>query len=392
VTPLSDELRRALSAFATGVTVVTTRGTAGDYGMTVNSFTSVSLDPPLILVCVAQDSPGRAAIAANGVFAVNVLAVGQEPLSRRFAKRARPRGTDAFAGVAHAMKRTGSPIVEGAAAYLDCRLVTTHDAGDHVIFVGEVLEYRKTGNLSPLLFHGGRYHTLPDRVSPAAAGRSPTRMAPYAGSFASAEEAIAEIRAGHMVVVWDGEGRQNEGDLTLAADRVTPGAINFMAREGRGLISLALSHERCNRLALRPMSACNESPFGTSFMVTIEAREGVTTGISAADRARTIRVASDSESDPSDVVRPGHVLPLRARPGGVLERPGHTEAAVDLPRLGGLAPAGVVCQIMNDDGTMARVPDLVRFCARHRLKLVSMEELIAHRLRTEAAPELTRAA
>jgi 3,4-dihydroxy-2-butanone 4-phosphate synthase len=383
VTALSprDELRRALGVFATGVTVVTTRGAAGDYGMTVNSFTSVSLDPPLILVCVGQDSPGRTAIAANGVFAVNVLSAAQEGLSRRFAGRDRARGTENFAGIDHGLARTGSPVLTGAVAHLDCRVVTTHDAGDHVIFVGEVLEFRRDASLPPLLFHGGRYHAL-------TGARAPDQGA----AFASAEQAIAEIRAGRMVVVWDGENRQNEGDLTLAADSVSSGAINFMAREGRGLVSLALSSELCDRLALPPMSGRNESRFRTAFTVSIEAREGVATGISAADRARTIRVACDPGSDGSGLVRPGHVFPLRARPGGLLERRGHTEAAVELARLAGRAPAGVVCQVMNDDGTMARVPDLIGFCARHRLKMVSVAALIAHRSRAEIGHEHASAA
>jgi 3,4-dihydroxy 2-butanone 4-phosphate synthase/GTP cyclohydrolase II len=197
--------------------------------------------------------------------------------------------------------------------------------------------------------------------------------------FASIDEAIEEIRAGRMVVVCDDEDRENEGDLTLAAQFATPEAINFMAKEGRGLICLALPPERCDELRLDLMAAKNESPFETAFTVSIEAREGVTTGISAADRARTVQVAIDPSSAPRDLVQPGHVFPLKAKPGGVLERTGQTEAAVDLARLAGLNPAGVICEIMNDDGTMARVPDLVGYCERHGLKMITVADLIAYR-------------
>jgi 3,4-dihydroxy 2-butanone 4-phosphate synthase / GTP cyclohydrolase II len=197
--------------------------------------------------------------------------------------------------------------------------------------------------------------------------------------FDSVAEAIEEIRAGRMVVVCDDEDRENEGDLTLAAQFATPEAINFMAKEGRGLICLALPPERCDELGLDLMAAKNESPFETAFTVSIEAREGVTTGISAADRARTVQVAIDPRSAPRDLVQPGHIFPLKAKPGGVLERTGQTEAAVDLARLAGLNPAGVICEIMNDDGTMARVPDLRRYCARHGLKMITVADLIAYR-------------
>jgi len=197
--------------------------------------------------------------------------------------------------------------------------------------------------------------------------------------FATIEEAIEDIRAGRMVVVCDDEDRENEGDLTMAAQFATPDAINFMAKEGRGLICLALTPERCDELGLDLMAAKNESPFETAFTVSVEAREGVTTGISAADRAHTIQVAIDPDSAPRDLVQPGHVFPLKAKSGGVLERTGQTEAAVDLARLAGLNPAGVICEIMNDDGTMARVPDLVGYCERHELKMVTVADLIAYR-------------
>jgi len=197
--------------------------------------------------------------------------------------------------------------------------------------------------------------------------------------FATIEEALDDIRAGRMVVVVDDEDRENEGDLTMAAQFVTPEAVNFMAKEGRGLICLALTGERCDELGLDLMAAKNESPFETAFTVSVEAREGVTTGISAADRAHTIQVAIDPESAPRDLVQPGHVFPLKAKEGGVLERTGQTEAAVDLARLAALNPAGVICEIMNDDGTMARVPDLAAFCVRHGLKMVTVADLIAYR-------------
>jgi 3,4-dihydroxy 2-butanone 4-phosphate synthase/GTP cyclohydrolase II len=197
--------------------------------------------------------------------------------------------------------------------------------------------------------------------------------------FATIEEAIEDIRRGRMVVVVDDENRENEGDLTIAAQFVTPEAINFMTKEGRGLICLALTPERCDQLGLDLMAAKNESAFETAFTVSIEAREGVTTGISAHDRARTIQVAIDPSSSPRDLVQPGHVFPLKARTGGVLERVGQTEAAVDLARLAGLNPAGVICEIMNDDGSMARVPDLERYCERHALKMVTVADLVAYR-------------
>ena len=206
-------------------------------------------------------------------------------------------------------------------------------------------------------------------------------------SFATIDEAIEDIRAGRMVVVCDDEDRENEGDLTMAAQFVTPEAINFMAKEGRGLICLALTPQRCDELGLDLMAAKNESPFETPFTVSIEARDGVTTGISAADRARTIQVAIDPESAPRDLVQPGHVFPLKSKPGGVLERTGQTEAAVDLARLAGLNPAGVICEVMNDDGTMARVPDLERYCARHGLKMITVADLIAYRRRHDKLVE-----
>jgi 3,4-dihydroxy 2-butanone 4-phosphate synthase/GTP cyclohydrolase II len=205
--------------------------------------------------------------------------------------------------------------------------------------------------------------------------------------FATVDEAIEEIRAGRMVVVVDDEDRENEGDLTIAAQFATPEAINFMATHGRGLICVCLTEERCDELELKMMTDQNEAPFGTAFTVSVEAREGVTTGISAHDRSRTIQVAIDPTKGPRDLVQPGHVFPLRARPGGVLQRSGQTEAAVDLARLAGLVPAGVVCEIMNEDGTMARVPDLVEFCRRHDMRLLSVADLIEYRRRTEKLVE-----
>ena len=201
--------------------------------------------------------------------------------------------------------------------------------------------------------------------------------------FCSIEEAIAEIQAGRMVVVVDSPDRENEGDLCLAADFVTAEAVNFMATHGRGLICLTLTPERCDELGLRLMVAHNQTPYETAFTVSIEAREGIDTGISARDRAETIRVAIDPTCGPRDIIQPGHVFPLRARPGGVLERTGQTEGSVDLARLAGCTPAGVICEVMNEDGTMARVPDLQRFCAKHGLKMCSVSDLIAYRRRTE---------
>jgi 3,4-dihydroxy 2-butanone 4-phosphate synthase / GTP cyclohydrolase II len=205
--------------------------------------------------------------------------------------------------------------------------------------------------------------------------------------YATIEEALEDIREGRMVVVCDDPARENEGDLTMAAQFVTPDAINFMAKEGRGLICLALSPARCDELGLDLMAAKNESAFSTAFTVSIEARSGVSTGISAADRARTIQVAIDPETSPRELVQPGHVFPLKAKAGGVLERVGQTEAAVDLARLAGLNPAGVICEIMNDDGTMARVPDLGPYCERHGLKMITVADLVAYRRRHEKLVE-----
>jgi 3,4-dihydroxy 2-butanone 4-phosphate synthase / GTP cyclohydrolase II len=197
--------------------------------------------------------------------------------------------------------------------------------------------------------------------------------------FSSIEEAIEDIRDGKMVIVCDAEDRENEGDLTMAAQFATPEAINFMATHGRGLICLALTGERCDELGLDLMAAKNESPFQTAFTVSVEAREGITTGISAHDRAHTIQVAIDPNTRPQDLVQPGHIFPLKAKDGGVLERTGQTEAAVDLARLAGLNPSGVICEVMNDDGTMARVPDLELYCQKHGLKMVTVADLIAYR-------------
>jgi 3,4-dihydroxy 2-butanone 4-phosphate synthase/GTP cyclohydrolase II len=199
----------------------------------------------------------------------------------------------------------------------------------------------------------------------------------------SIEEAIQEIREGKMLVVVDDRDRENEGDLVMAAEKVTPEAIAFMARYGRGLICLPMTEERLKALNLPPMVAENEEHLETAFTVSIDAREGVTTGISAHDRAVTIRKAADPTAGPEDFVRPGHVFPLAAEPGGVLKRAGHTEAAVDLCRLAGLQPAAVICEIMNDDGTMARMPDLEAFCERHGLHMITIADLIAYRRRSE---------
>jgi len=201
--------------------------------------------------------------------------------------------------------------------------------------------------------------------------------------FCDVESAVANIRAGRMVVVIDDEDRENEGDLTLAAEKVTPEAINFMARYGRGLICLAMTEERLEHLRIGPMTAENTSNYGTAFCESVDAREGVTTGISAYDRARTIAVAIDPASRPSDLARPGHVFPLRARKGGVLVRAGQTEASVDLARLAGLVPAGIICEIMKDDGSMARVPDLTEFCGEHKMKMLTVAELIRYRMQHE---------
>ncbi len=206
---------------------------------------------------------------------------------------------------------------------------------------------------------------------------------PEKSPFTDVPAAIEEIRAGRMIVIVDDEDRENEGDLMLAAEKVTPEAINFMAKFGRGLVCLTLTEERLEHLRIGPMSAENTSNYGTAFCEAIDAREGVTTGISAFDRARTIRVAIDPATRPSDLARPGHVFPLRARKGGVLVRAGQTEASVDLARMAGMVPAGIICEIMREDGTMARVPDLIEFCNTHGMKMLTVAELIRYRMQHE---------
>jgi 3,4-dihydroxy 2-butanone 4-phosphate synthase/GTP cyclohydrolase II len=201
--------------------------------------------------------------------------------------------------------------------------------------------------------------------------------------FTDVPTAIEEIRAGRMIVVVDDEDRENEGDLTLAAEKVTPEAINFMAKFGRGLVCLAMTEERLDHLRIGPMTSENTSQYGTAFCEAIDARDGVTTGISAHDRARTIQVAIDPATRPSDLARPGHMFPLRARKGGVLVRAGQTEASVDLARLAGMIPAGIICEIMKDDGSMARVPDLIEFCRTHKMKMLTVAELIRYRMQHE---------
>jgi 3,4-dihydroxy 2-butanone 4-phosphate synthase/GTP cyclohydrolase II len=201
--------------------------------------------------------------------------------------------------------------------------------------------------------------------------------------FNTIEEAVEDIKAGKMVILIDDEDRENEGDLTIAAEMVTPEAINFMAKYGRGLICLSLTAERVEHLKLPMMSEMNTSRFGTAFTISIEARKGVTTGISAADRARTIKTAIGAKSKPEDIARPGHIFPLRAQPGGVLKRAGQTEGSVDLAKLAGLNPSGVICEIMNDDGTMARVPELAEFARKHNMKMVTIKDLIQYRMRNQ---------
>ena len=202
-------------------------------------------------------------------------------------------------------------------------------------------------------------------------------------SFATIEEALSEIREGRMVIVVDDEDRENEGDLTMAAEKVTPEAINFMAKYGRGLICLTLTEQRLDQLQIPLMVSENTATYGTAFCESVDAKSGTSTGISAADRARTIQVAIDPATRPADLARPGHVFPLRARKGGVLVRAGQTEASVDLARLAGLIPGGVICEIMNDDGTMARIPQLLEFGAQHGVRMITVADLIRYRLRTE---------
>lgn len=202
--------------------------------------------------------------------------------------------------------------------------------------------------------------------------------------FNTIEEAIGDIKNGNMVILVDDEDRENEGDLTIAAEKITPETVNFMAKYGRGLICLTLTSERADELQLTPMSSENTSHFGTAFTVSIDARKGVTTGISASDRAATILTAINPKTKPSDLTRPGHIFPIRARKGGVLQRAGQTEGSVDLARLAGLKPAGVICEIMNEDGSMARVPQLVEFAREHNLKIVSIKDLIEYRMKIES--------
>src|SRR5688572_22166731 len=201
--------------------------------------------------------------------------------------------------------------------------------------------------------------------------------------LATIEEAAEDIKNGKMIIIVDDEDRENEGDLVCAAEKVTPEIINFMVTHARGLICLPLTEERCDKLQLPMQTQENTSGFGTAFTISIEAREGVTTGISAADRARTILTAVDPNTKPSDLARPGHIFPLRAKRGGVLVRPGQTEASVDIARIAGLQPAAVICEIMNDDGTMSRMPELEAFAERHSLKIISVAELVRYRIEKE---------
>ena len=201
--------------------------------------------------------------------------------------------------------------------------------------------------------------------------------------FASIEEAIEEIRQGRMLLVTDDEDRENEGDLLMAADKATPEAVNFMAKYGRGLICVPMTGERLDELKISMMVSDNTAPLGTAFTVTVDARRGVTTGTSAYDRAVTIRTMVDADSGPEDLTRPGHILPLRAMPGGVLRRAGHTEAAVDLARMAGCFPAGVICEVLDEDGAMARMPHLAELARQHRLKMITIKDLIAYRTRKE---------
>jgi len=202
-------------------------------------------------------------------------------------------------------------------------------------------------------------------------------------AFATVEEALADFREGRMIVLVDDADRENEGDLTMAAEKITPEAINFMAKFGRGLICLALTEERCEELSLPMMSPLNTSNYGTAFCESVDARKGTSTGISAPDRATTVLAAIDPKTRPADLARPGHIFPLRARTGGVLVRAGQTEASVDLARIAGMQPAGVICEIMNDDGTMARTPQLIEFCKQHGLKLLTIADLIRYRMQHE---------
>lgn len=206
---------------------------------------------------------------------------------------------------------------------------------------------------------------------------------PMSSPFNTIEEAVKDVRKGKFVILVDDEDRENEGDLVIAAEKVTPQAINFMAKHARGLICLALTPERVEELQLPPQATENTATFGTAFTVSIDARKGITTGISAADRATTIRVAIDPKSKPSDLARPGHIFPLKAQQGGVLRRAGQTEGSVDLAKLAGLYPAGVICEIMNEDGTMARVPELAKFAKAHKLKMVTIKALIEYRMQRE---------
>ena len=236
-----------------------------------------------------------------------------------------------------------------------------------------------------------------DTKAPESAQEDPRKAADGSSPFAPVEKAIEAFRAGKMVIICDDEERENEGDLAIAAELVRPEDVNFMATHARGLICLALTEERCDELELPLMVQRNSSPFATAFTVSIEARGKISTGISASDRAATIRTAMDPETGPDDLLRPGHVFPLRAKRGGVLKRTGQTEAAVDLAKLAGLKPGGVICEVMNEDGSMARVPDLVPFAKEHGLLMITVADLVRYRLRHEtlvrkiASPQLPTA-
>ena len=298
-----------------------------------------------------------AAVAADGF--ARIVTVAADPALLRYVVE---KGSIAVDGVSLTVAAVGRRRVQ--------RVADPRDAGAHHARRRPARRPREPG--------GGRAGQVRGEADVAYRGGP---MSAQETAFSTIEEAIEDIRDGKMVVVVDAEDRENEGDLTMAAQFATPEAINFMATHGRGLICLTLTGERCDELGLDLMAAKNESPFETAFTVSIEAREGVSTGISAHDRARTIQVAIDPAARARDLVQPGHIFPLKAKPGGVLERTGQTEASVDLARLAGLNPSGVICEIMNDDGSMARVPDLEEYCARHGLKMVTVADLIAYRRR-----------
>jgi 3,4-dihydroxy-2-butanone 4-phosphate synthase len=355
-----EHFRSVLGAFPTGVVAVTGIGPDGQpAGLAIGSFTAVSLEPPLVAFLPAKSSTSWPLIAPGGVFCVNVLSADQQPECRRFSQP----GADKFDATPWRPAPSGSPILEAALAWIDCDLERVVDAGDHEIVLGRVRSMAAAEHGGdPLVFFRGRLGRFAE-TPPALPG--------------ALQDAVDALAAGEIVAIVADAGPY-VGVLATAAATVTADDIAFMTRRAGGWVCLALPSDRCDALGLAPMASTDRAPFDAQFTVTVEARLGVTTGISTADQATTMRTLAHPEAGPGDLVVPGHVRPLRARAGGVLERPGPTEAAIALAELAGLPPAAVIGQVGNANGSVAATADIAAFAAEHGLRTVSIAELRAH--------------